>query len=194
MQLIPFHDLVRRYFSGESFVIFDTETGGLNTYHDDIVEVAGVIWQKGQELQKFQELIRVNTNRMSEGAWNIHKIPKEEIDKARSPQEVLSDFIRFSDGRVLVAHNAKFDYDILNSNLIRSGLKPYQNDWVADSLAYAKEQLKPGKLSDLAAAHKIKVSGHNLHRALYDVHVLMEVMNAMMKENEPKELQYSLIL
>ena len=36
MQLITLQDLVRRYFSGEGFVLFDTETTGLNTYHDDV--------------------------------------------------------------------------------------------------------------------------------------------------------------
>jgi len=194
MKLIPFHDLVRRYFSGEGFVIFDTETSGLNTYHDDIVEVAGLIWQKGQEPKKFQELIRVNTNKISGGAWDIHKIPKKEIEKARSPQEVLSDFVAFADNRALIAHNAKFDIDILNSNLIRHGLKPYPNEWVADSLVYAKEQMRPGKLCDLASSHKIKITQGNLHRALYDVNLLTEVMDAMMKANEPKEMQYSLIL
>jgi DNA polymerase III epsilon subunit family exonuclease len=194
MQIIPFQDLVRRYFSGESFVLFDTETGGLNTFHDDIIEVGAITWQRGQEPKTFQELMCVNVNKISEGAWKIHQIPKEEILAARPPKEVLSDFINFCEAKTLVAHNVKFDYDILNSNLIRHGMKPYQNDWVADSLTYAKEQMKPGRLLDLASHYKITTKNSKLHRALYDVHVLKEVLDHMMKENEPTEMQYSLIL
>jgi DNA polymerase III epsilon subunit family exonuclease len=194
MFIIPFQDFVRRYFSGESFVLFDTETGGLNTFHDDIIEVGGMIWQKGQEPKVFQELMSVNVNKISEGAWNIHKIPKEDILKARSPKDVLSDFVNFCEGRALVAHNVKFDYDILNSNLIRLGMKPYQNDWVADSLTYAKEQLKPGRLQELAQHYKINFKASEQHRALKDVYLLKEVLECMMKEHEPADLQYSLIL
>ena len=194
MHIIPFQDLIRRYHSGESFVIFDTETTGLNTFHDDIVEIAAMIWQKNAEPHSFQELISVNINKMSDGAWNIHKIPKEEIEKARRPSEVLSDFIEFCGDRSLIAHNIRFDYDILNSNLIKNGLKPYQNDYAACSLAYSKEQGKPGRLIELADFYNIFLKKDNLHRALYDVRVLKEIMNRLMKEYEPEELQYSLIL
>ena len=83
---------------------------------------------------------------------------------------------------------------MLNSNLVRNRLKPYQNDQVACSLAYSKEQGMPGRLSDLADHYKINVGQENLHRALYDVQMLMEIMNRMMKEHEPAEMQYSLIL
>lgn len=194
MQLISFQDLIRRYYSGEGFVLFDTETTGLNTFHDDIVEVAGMIWQKGEKPKTFQEIIKVNLNKMTEGAWEIHKIPKEEIEASREATEVLNDFIQFTEGRSLLAHNIRFDYEILNSNLIRNGLKPYQNDLAACSLAYAKEQSMPGRLVDLAAHYKLKVRKNDLHRALYDVEVLMEVMDKMVKEHEPEEMQYSLIL
>ena len=194
MQLITFQDLIRRYHSGEGFVIFDTETTGLNTFHDDIVEIAGVIWQKGGVPESFQELINVNTKKMSEGAWDIHKIPKEEIEKARKPADVLTDFVKFCGDRALIAHNIRFDYEILNSNLIKNGLKPYQNMQAACSLIYAKEQNKPGRLSELADFYNIYIKQGSLHRALYDVHVLVEIMNRLMKEYEPEEMQYSLIL
>lgn len=194
MKIIPFQDFIRRYFSGEGFVLFDTETGGLNTFHDDIIEVGAITWQRGQEPKVFQELMCVNTDKIDPGAWEVHKIPKDEILAARSPKEVLSDFVKFCGDRALVAHNIKFDYDILNANLIRNNLKPYQNDQVACSLQYAKEQMKPGKLSELAKHYQVAVKGGNLHRALYDVRVLAEVLERMMKEHEPVDMQYSLIL
>lgn len=194
MRLIAFQDLIRRYFSGESFVIFDTETTGLNTFHDDIVEIAGMTWQRGSEPQKFQELISVNPNKITPEAWKIHQIPLPEIRAARPPAAVLRDFMDFCADRVLIAHNAKFDYDMLNSNLIRSGLLPYQNDQAVCTVNFAREQKIPAKLGDLARHHKIELSDITLHRALADVEVLCRVLDKMMKDNEPAELQYSLIL
>ena len=194
MKVIPFYDLVRRYYSGEEFVLFDTETTGLNTYHDEIIEVAGVIWKKDGFIERFEELIQVNPNKMMGEAAAVHKITVEDLKDARSSEEVLGDFMKFCDGRVMLAHNIKFDFPMLNSNLVRSGLKPYQNDDVACSLVYAKEQQMPGKLSELARHLKIETASNNLHRAMYDVEVLMNVMNRIMKDNEPEEMQYSLIL
>ena len=194
MDIIPFQDFIRRFHSGEDFIVFDTETTGLNTFHDDIIEVGARKWSKDGPGESFEELIWVNPNKMTQAASEIHKIPTEEIEKARKPEAVLADFMNFCRNRPLVAHNIKFDFPMLNSNLVRSGLKPYQNDQVACSLVYAKEQLLPGKLEELAKHYKVDTKADALHRALYVVDVLIGVLHAIMKENEPEEMQYSLVL
>ena len=194
MKIIPFQDFVRRYFSGEEFVAFDTETTGLNTYHDDIIEIGATIWKNGKVVDHFEELIYTNLNKMTGEAQKIHGITTAEVEKARQPKDVYSDFLDFTADRPLVAHNIKFDFPMLNANLVRCGLMPYQNDEVACSLVYAKDQMLPGKLSDLAAHYKVDTQSNNLHRALYDVSILIEVLNKMMKENEPEDMQYSLII
>lgn len=194
MEIIPFQDFIRRYHSGEEFIVFDTETTGLNTFHDDIIEVGARRWNKEGPQASFEELIWVNPNKMTDAAQEIHKIPAEAIEVARKPEEVLADFMTFCKDRPLVAHNIKFDFPMLNSNLVRCGLKPYQNEQVACSLIYAKDQMLPGKLGELAKHYKVQTEAGALHRALYDVDVLIEVLNAIMKENEPEEMQYSLVL
>jgi DNA polymerase III alpha subunit (gram-positive type) len=193
MRILDFQELVRRYFSGESFVVFDTETTGLNTFHDDIIEIAGMIWKKGEDPVTFQELIRVNPNKISKEAWNIHKIPMEEIEAARPAAAVFNDFLAFAEGRPLIAHNIRYDFEILNSNLIKNGLRPYPNEDVACTYLYSKGMNLPGSLVELALAKKITPKEDQLHRALYDVKVLKEVLDQFMAENEPKDLQYSLI-
>jgi DNA polymerase III epsilon subunit-like protein len=59
---------------------------------------------------------------------------------------------------------------------------------------YAKDQMLPGKLEELAEHYKIKTSQEALHRALYDVNILIEVLSLLLKEYEPEEMQYSLVL
>ena len=194
MKIISFEDFIRRYYSGEEFIVFDTETTGLNTFHDDIIEIGAHKWSKDGKKESFCELIEVNPNKITEAAWNIHKIPLEEIAAARKPDEVLADFVEFCGDRAMAAHNIRFDFPMLNSNLVRHGLKPYQNDQVACSMIYAKEQLLPGKLASLAEHFKVEKDDASLHRALYDVNVLIEILEAFMKENEPEEMQYSLVI
>lgn len=194
MEIIPFQDFIRRYHSGEDFIVFDTETTGLNTFHDDIIEIGARRWNKKGTKDTFEELIWVNPNKFTQAACEIHRIPPEAVEKARKPEEVLADFIKFCGKKPLVAHNIKFDFPMLNSNLVRSGLKPYQNEQVACSMIYAKEQMLPGKLEELAQHYNIAANPDALHRALYDVDVLIKVLNTLMKENEPEEMQYSLVL
>ncbi len=194
MNILNFQDFIRRYYSGEEFIVFDTETTGLNTFHDDIIEIGAQKWSKNGKSESFSELMWVNPNKISPGAWAVHKIPMEEIEAAQKPSEVLRAFQEFAGDKALVAHNIKFDFPMLNSNLVRNGLKPYQNDDVACSLVYAKQQSLPGKLSKLADHLKIKTKGESLHRALYDVDVLIEVLNRLVKQHEPEEMQYSLLI
>ncbi len=194
MQFVSFQDLIRRYYSGESFVIFDTETTGLNTYHDEIVEIAGAIWELREEPQIFHELLRVNPHRISPGAQAVHQIPLAEIQAARPAPEVLRDFVEFCGRRTLIAHNAKFDFDMLNYNLIRHGFTPYPADQVVCTYRYSQEQKLPGKLENLATHYKVDLQTIRLHRASGDVAVLTQILNTMMKQYEPKEMQYSLIL
>lgn len=194
MKIISFEDFIRRYYSGEEFIVFDTETTGLNTFHDNIIEIGAQRWSKEGKKESFEELLWVHENQISPEAQAVHKIPTEEILAARKPEEVLKDFIDFCGNRAIVAHNIKFDFPMLNSNLIRAGMKPYQNDDVACSLVYAKQLQLPGKLSALANHFKVKTDAGALHRALYDVDVLIEVLNAFMAKNEPQEMQYSLIM
>jgi DNA polymerase III epsilon subunit family exonuclease len=194
MDIISFQDFIRRYYSGEDFIVFDTETTGLNTFHDDIIEIGAAVWGKDGIKETFEELIWVNPNKVTQESQEIHKIPLSSIEAARKPDLVLGDFIRFAGDRALVAHNIKFDFPMLNSNLVRCGLKPYQNEQVVCSLQFAKEQMLPMKLHLLADHFKVKTQDESLHRALYDVNILIDVLNAIVKKNEPEDMQYSLIL
>lgn len=194
MNIINFQDFINRFYSGEDFILFDTETTGLNTYHDDIIEIGAFVWGKNGKKEEFESLIKVNPNKISEAAWQVHKIPLDEIESAGEAKHIFNKFLDFTKNRTLVAHNIRFDFNILNSNLIRNNMNVYSNSDVACSLAYAKEQGLPGKLSKLADYYKIDTKTNNLHRALYDVEVLMMVLEKMLKDHEPEEMQYSLIL
>ncbi|MBM3229946.1 3'-5' exonuclease [Candidatus Parvarchaeota archaeon] len=193
MNLLSLPELLRHYYSGGPLVMFDVETNGLNTFHDEIVEIAALVLDKNGEQERFEEVLYLHPNKINAEAWKVHKIPPEVLEKARKPQAVLSDFIAFCKDRSLVAHNIKFDFPILNANLIRHGLRPYQNEKVACTFMYSKDFNLPGKLSELAKHYGLHPAASSLHRAMADVELLSAVMQAMLKEHEPGQMQYSLV-
>ena len=105
MKFIPFTDFIRRYYSGEDFIVFDTETTGLNTFHDDIIEVGARRWNKNGPQDSFEELIWVNPNKITQAAWEIHKIPLDEIEKNKTFQHyeqviVIDTQLNFKDQKI----------------------------------------------------------------------------------------------
>jgi len=183
MHIISIYELIDRYNSGEEFVIFDTETTGLSVENDEIIEIAGIIWKEGwnPSIKTFNRTIKVDTNKINPHAWRVHKIPKRTIENSRNAKEVLSDFIEFCDNRMLIAHNIKFDFPMLNNNLIKNGLETYRNDDTFCTLEHARNEGVPGKLEDLFKHYEIKNWEYKGHHAINDAWTLLKIIDRIIK-------------
>src|SRR5207248_8031721 len=99
-------------------VIFDTETTGLETTRDDVVELAAM--RAGVDAP-FQALLR--TDRPMEEASRVHGITAEMLAcEGREPAEVFAAFLAFIDGCILAGHNVTYDVNIVRSQMRRLGL------------------------------------------------------------------------
>ncbi len=100
--------------SALSYVVFDSETTGLDTERDEIVQVGAVRVLsnrivKGETFDTF-----VNPGRPIPGASSrIHGITDKMVARAPSPVSALRRFHGFAQDAVLVAHNAPFDLAFL---------------------------------------------------------------------------------
>lgn len=158
------------------FSVIDTETTGLDPASGArVLEVAVVrIDAAGNELRTWSTLLDPGTDEI--GATEIHKISASMIVGAPSFSEIAGDFIDAVRGSILVAHNARFDVSMLQSEFTLAGLT-WPTQHVADTLTGARK-LIPGlssyKLGALAEHFGITFDG-DAHAALTDTRVAAQL-------------------
>ena len=105
------------------FVVFDIETTGLSLKHCKIIEIGAVrIDKNGKEIGRFSEFV----NPEVPIPYNIEKltsITDAMVAGAPTIEVILPQFLEFSKGAVLVAHNAAFDTGFIREYSTRQGFK-----------------------------------------------------------------------
>lgn len=160
-------------YNNTRVIIFDTESTGLNTDEDDIIQIAAIEVINGKINSEFE--VYINTNKDLTESEKVHHISKEFlIEHGVNAKEGLKMFVEFinKSNTSLIAHNLSYDYEILKLNL-----KKYLNfdlDQIElkyfDTLKITKlvyYNLSSYKLEDLIK--QLDIEGVNSHNALDDV-------------------------
>ncbi len=166
-------------------IVLDTETTGLEpTQGHRIIEIGCVELVNRRKTQNHFHVYLNPDREIEDGAFDVHGISNEFLaDKphfADVAQELI-DFIRDSE---LVIHNAPFDVGFLDAELKKLGKKWGKvNDYcqVVDTLLIAREK-HPGQKNNLDALckrYEIDNSKRDLHGALLDAQILLDVYLAM---------------
>jgi DNA polymerase III subunit epsilon len=170
-------------------IVLDTETTGLNARLGDRIIEIGCVELVSRRLSGNHFHRYLNPEReVEEGALRVHGITNEFLQDKPRFADVARDFLEYVRGAELVIHNAAFDVEFLNLELVKLGLEPLEAHvaGVIDTLATARE-LHPGKRNSLDALcerYQIDNSHRTLHGALLDAELLAEAYLAMTRGQE----------
>jgi len=100
--------------SGE-YVVFDTETTGLNPKKDEIVSIGAVKIKDNKILtsQTFEVFIK-NSCEMSSRSIEIHRIRPIDLQNAKTTEIAIREFLDFIGSRPLVGYYLEFDVSMIN--------------------------------------------------------------------------------
>lgn len=166
-------------------IILDTETTGLEPADGHrIIEIGCVeIRNRRKSDREFHQY--VNPNRpIEDGAFEVHGISNEFLKDKPIFSDIAQDLIDFIRDSEVIIHNAPFDVAFINAELKHLGkqwgrLEDYCN--ITDTLVMARE-LHPGQknsLDALCSRYQIDNSQRDLHGALLDAQILLDIYLAM---------------
>lgn len=169
------------------YVVFDLETTGLSSHYDSIIEFGAVLMHRGMVIERKDFFVKPRT-KLTAFISNLTNIKESDVENARTFSECKDEILDFIKGRVLVAHNASFDYGFLNEELKRIGDKPLDNI-VIDTLDLARSMFpnrRSYRLGHIAKLYNVTYNEEVAHRADYDAEVLAQVFNLMLKDVRDK--------
>ncbi|MDH6191346.1 MULTISPECIES: TerD family protein [Streptomyces] len=173
------------------WALVDVETSGLIARRDRVLSVAVVtVGPDGERTGEFSTLLNPGCD---PGPVDIHGLTTERLLGAPTFDLVAEEMAAMLQGRVLVAHNAQFDYDFLAYEFARA------RRWLPVSqrlctLALSRQVDPPTedlKLGTLAAHYG--VPQRRAHDALDDTRVLAGVLRASLREAERLALPLPLV-
>lgn len=159
-------------------IIFDTETTGLDSREDRVIELGCVeLVNRFPTGRTLHRLINAQGRSVHPDALAVHGISDADLADKPVFAEIIDVFIEFIDGAKLVAHNANFDIGFINAEFERLGQLAIEPDRVVDTLALArrKHPMGPNSLDALCRRYGIDNSRRTKHGALLDAELLAEV-------------------
>lgn len=159
-------------------IIFDTETTGLDSREDRIIEIGGIEldnhFPTGRTLHLY---INPGDRKVHPDALAVHGITDEFLSDKPAFADVAEQILNFFDGAKWIAHNATFDMGFINAELGRLGMPAIAPSEVIDTLSLArrKHPMGPNSLDALCRRYGIDNSHRAKHGALLDSELLAEV-------------------
>lgn len=156
-----------------SYVVFDLETTGFSSLRNKIIEIGAVKVENGHITERFSCFVNPKVPIPFE-IEQLTGIRDEMVIDSDPIETVLPEFMEFSKGCVMVAHNAGFDMGFIEENCKRQKI-PCEFT-VMDTVALARvllPSLNRYKLDTVAKALGVSLENH--HRAVDDAGCTAEI-------------------
>ena len=144
------------------YVVFDTETTGLNVKSDVILSIGAVAISGNSIIVNDYLELFVEQDVFRSESVPIHGILKEGKEKKLTETEAVIRFLDFVKDATLVGHHVRFDVNMVNAALQRMGLGKLKNRSMDTDLMYQKYKGVPedqhSSLDELCQIFKIQKS------------------------------------
>ena len=175
------------------FVIFDTETTGLDIISDRILSIGAIgIFNHNIDVADSLE-IYLKQDQFKAETVKIHGILKEGKLTKLSEAEAMEYFIAYIENAVLVAHHTAFDIEMINAALKRLGLPKLKNKTIDTGILYKKLEGKKDSHFNLdTLCEEFSIPKHDRHTAAGDAFItallFLKIISKLKKE---RNLHYS---
>ncbi|MBV8061897.1 MAG: DNA polymerase III subunit epsilon [Alphaproteobacteria bacterium] len=159
-------------------IVLDTETTGLDPLMGHRVVEIGCVELVNHIATGQHFHVYLNPERdMPAEAARVHGLTEEFLADKPVFAQVVDDFLTFIGDAPLIAHNASFDINFVNAELVRSGFLPLDKMRAIDTVQIARRKFPgaPASLDALCKRFGVDASARQLHGALLDAQLLAEV-------------------
>lgn len=169
------------------FVVFDTETTGLNPSRgDEIISIGAIAVAEGGIVAEevFETLVDPGIP-VSAASTRVHGLTRDDLAGQPSIDEALAGFARFTEEAVLVAHNASFDMEFLRRKEGETGIafrQPVLCTLVLSAILHPNQASH--SLDTLLARYGIRRTGR--HTALGDARMTAELLLRLLPQLEAR--------
>lgn len=178
----------------DTYVVVDLETTGLQPSRDRILEIGAVKVVNGNVVDTFCTFVDPRMV-IPERIQQLTGITQDMVEGQISAEQAIADFLRFSDGMILMGHNLLFDYSFLKHQAAKQKFV-FEKDGI-DTLKIARKilpELESRSLTSLCEYFHIE-NGH-AHRAYHDAlatHMVYEKMKSLEKAEQKIFEPYTLV-
>lgn len=176
------------HHTGETFVVYDLETTGLDPEHDEFIQIAAMRFSSGCLCREetFASFAKPRRS-ISSFIESYTGIGNRHVKDAARPEDVLCKFAAWSGDSTLIAHNGlRFDSKFLAATCRRHGL-PMREVQSIDSIhmskmLFGKTRGTGHSLDRLVSRLRIDQQGVRRHDARGDVEILGRAVAGMWQQ------------
>ena len=178
-QLFSYASFKGMYELNAPFSLIDFETSGFQPGNSRILEVAVVkIDSHGKILDEFTTLINPEDGNV--GRTDIHQITLAMVKNAPKLSEVIGDLLNILDSSIVVAHNARFEENFLESAFREVGIKHPLMPTI-DTLWLSRQVLDLPNYKLATVIDEFGYDFEDAHTALGDVRAMTRVLPEMLE-------------
>lgn len=176
----------KEYTIDDTFVVFDIETTGFSPDINNIIEIGAVKVAEGEIVDRFSTFV----NPKEPIPYRIEKltgITDAMVADAPFIVDALTQFSKFCDGAIYVAHNAGFDMSFLKAKEEAAGI--FREYSYVDTLGLSRllvPEISRFRLDNLCKFFKISLENH--HRAVDDAGATAEIFIKLLGRLQEKNV------